>query len=80
MPWRTFGSIKQKLGVLVIGGLVKHFTMLCSLCKLEDELKTRHNTVLALSYHVKMISKVVTRVRSSIYLNMFGTQKLPVYL
>ena len=78
VPWTSFGPTKQKLGVLT--GMVKRFTRLCSPCHLEEELKTLQNTFLALGYPGGLISKVITRAKSSSALKMIGPQKCPVYL
>ena len=61
-------------------GLVKRFTRICSPCFLEGELKTLQNTFLSLGYPVNLISKVITRARSSSALKMIGPQRCPVYL
>ena len=61
-------------------GLVKRFTRICSPCFLEGELKTLQNTFLSLGYPVNLISKVITRARSSSALKMIGPQKFPVYI
>ena len=78
VPWASFGPVKQKLGVLT--GMVKRFTRLCSPCFLEGELKTLQNTFLSLGYPGNLVSKVITRARSSTALKMIGPQKCPVYL
>ena len=61
-------------------GLVKRFTRICSPCFLEGELKTLQNTFLSLGYPGNLVSKVITRARSSTALKMIGSQKCPVYL
>ena len=60
--------------------MVKRFTRLCSPCFLEGELKTLQNTFLSLGYPGNLVSKVITRARSSTALKMIGPQKCPVYL
>ena len=47
---------------------------------LKGKLKTLQNTFLSLDFPGKLVSKVITRTRSSTALNMIDPQKCPVYL
>ena len=60
--------------------MVERITRLCSPCYLEGELKTFQTTFLLLGYLNNLVSKVITRARSSAALKMIVLQKCPVYL
>ena len=60
--------------------LLDYYKSRGSSCHLENELKTIQNTFLALGYPGGLISKVITKAKSSSALKIIGPQKYPVYL
>ena len=58
--------------------MVKRFTRLSGPCHLENRLKTLQNTFIAVGYPGCLISKIITRTKSSSALKMFSPRS--VYL
>ena len=61
-------------------GMVKRFNRLCSPYYLKSELKTLQNTFFSRGYPRNLVSKVITRARSSAALKMIGSQNCSIYL
>ena len=55
-------------------GMVKRFTRLCFLYYLKGDLKNLQNKLFSLGYPGNLVSKVITRARSSTALKMVNPQ------
>ena len=57
-------------------GMVKRFTRLCFLCYLKGDLKKLQNHFFSLGYPGNLVSKVITRARSSTALKTIDPQSV----